>query len=683
MSPALSLITVLAAAAAHDAAPAQAVEAAAISPAAVQGVTSYPVSFFAAAKATTALDMLARVPGFQLDTGDDVRGFEGAAGNVLIDGARPASKTDSLDEILRRIPAGQVDHVELIRGGAPGIDMQGKSIIANVVRSKTAKWQAVTAFANNYIYDGRDKIGVRLELTGPIGPGSFEGSARYGEGVDDGSGSGPNLQVDPTGKVLGRAGIESHGDVHQSVGTAAYELPFAGGSLKVNGRLFDDHYRYNELDRVTFPTIELDSGHDTQDRLQTELGARFSRRFGDRTQLELVALRQTDDLAYASEFRTPAAKVRFGLDKDTEETIGRGVLKYRWSDALSLEAGGEGALNTLDNKTSFVRNGAPVPLPAANVHVEEKRNEVFGKAVWRASPQWTLEGGLRYETSSITSTGDVRLEKDLHFAKPRLFVTWAPAQGTQVRLRYERVVGQLNFDDFVASSTLASGVVTAGNPDLDPEQAWVSEIAVEQGFWKKGSIALTLRHSELSDAIDRAPSFDAAGVAHDAPSNIGDGTKDEAILDLTLPLDRFLIPGGQLRGTSTWRKSEVTDPTTLAKREISRLRPVEWEAHFSQDLPQFNANWGVDVFGGWRQTSYRFDQVYTDKLKTFVVLYAEYKPAPDLTFTAQVQNLTERGFRHIQDVYAGPRNLAGLAFTDDRDIQFGRSYYLRVRKTFG
>src|SRR5206468_2674515 len=77
---------------------------AAAAPPQQQGVVSYPASYFASGNTNTALDMLGRLPDFRLDTGDNVRGFEGAAGNVLINGQRPSSKTDALDAILQRIP---------------------------------------------------------------------------------------------------------------------------------------------------------------------------------------------------------------------------------------------------------------------------------------------------------------------------------------------------------------------------------------------------------------------------------------------------------------------------------------------------------------------------------------------------------------------------------------------------
>src|SRR5690606_35946833 len=75
------------------------------------GVLVYPPEFVAAARPNTALDMVQRLPGFSIDQSNQVRGFSGAVGNVLIDGARPASKNEQLSDILGRIPAGQVERI--------------------------------------------------------------------------------------------------------------------------------------------------------------------------------------------------------------------------------------------------------------------------------------------------------------------------------------------------------------------------------------------------------------------------------------------------------------------------------------------------------------------------------------------------------------------------------------------
>ena len=88
------------------------------------GVISYPPAYFASFQPSNAMEMVNRVPGFSFDGGDDdVRGFGGAGGNVLIDGQRPAAKSDNLENILRRLPSSNIERVDLIRGSANGIDM--------------------------------------------------------------------------------------------------------------------------------------------------------------------------------------------------------------------------------------------------------------------------------------------------------------------------------------------------------------------------------------------------------------------------------------------------------------------------------------------------------------------------------------------------------------------------------
>jgi outer membrane receptor protein involved in Fe transport len=265
---------------------------------------------------------------------------------------------------------------------------------------------------------------------------------------------------------------------------------------------------------------------------------------------------------------------------------------------------------------------------------------------------------------------------------------------TQLRGRVERVVGQLNFDDFVSGTDLTAGTgVSAGNPDLNPEQAWVGEVAVEQRFWKSGAVTLTYRHSELKDAIDRGPvrvttTDPATGrpvvLVFDQPTNIGDGTKDELIANVTLPLEPLGLKGGLLRGELNKRWSEVTDPTTLTTRPISRLRPLEWNVSFSQDMPQWGTSFGFDLYSGWSQTSYRFNYISEVKLhNAYLTTWVEKRLEPGVVVRVELGNWTERGIRIATKQFDGPRDTGQLAFTDDRDLKPGRSLFIRVRKTFG
>ena len=563
--------------------------------------------------------------------------------------------------------------------------MQGKSVLVNVVRKSGDTFRGLVAASSRYYAeDGRTLPAFRLEGSGGSNGRNWEAGLLVAQGMDDGAGDGPRVRLDPAGNVLIRSFVESEGTVtFQGILTGAYETPFLGGKLRLNARLLLDEFNYDEQNYLEVPSAGKELDQWGEDIKELEVGARDTRSFGSRSSLETVVLQRNEKIHFGETFQTPGSTTLFALDRETGESIVRSVLKHSRSDTLSFEAGAEGAFNWLESETEYVLDGAPQPVPAANVRVEEKRGEVFAKATWRPTSSLSLEGGVRQEASRISSEGDIDLEKTLYFTKPRLAVTWAPNAATQLRVRVEREVGQLDFDDFVADTSFSSGgEVQAGNPDLEPEQAWVFEAAAERRFWGSGAVVLTARHYELSDVIDRAPVFGSSGV-FDSPANIGSGFKQELAVSVTLPLDRLGLKRAQLRGESTWRNSEVKDPTTGDKREISALRPVEWEAHFTHDLPQWRMTWGVDAFGGWRETYYRYNEIQVRKLKTFVTPFVDWKPRSDITIRAEIQNATERGFRNTRYRYSGTRDVAPLQYADDRDLQIGRIFYLRIRKTLG
>ncbi|MEE8426103.1 MAG: Plug domain-containing protein, partial [Woeseiaceae bacterium] len=107
-------------------------------------VVAYDAEFFALYHPVTALEMVRRLPGFQLDDGEDKRGFGAASGNVLINDRYPSAKQDTASRILERIPASQVERIDLIRGRVRGIDLRSQSSVISVILrediSATVRW---------------------------------------------------------------------------------------------------------------------------------------------------------------------------------------------------------------------------------------------------------------------------------------------------------------------------------------------------------------------------------------------------------------------------------------------------------------------------------------------------------------------------------------------------------------
>ena len=261
--------------------------------AAQQGVLVFEPAFFAGSSPNTALDMIARLPGFGLDTGNTgTRGFAGAAGNVLIDGDRPSSKSDSLDQILTRISAASVERIELIRGGAPGIDMQGRSVIANVVLKRTVQIQTVLE-ANAYTYpDGY--IGPLLTASWSRREGEDQLEASISATTDrtDGTGDGYRRRYDASGNLIQNAELDRWDRFRNVRGTAAGRGRRGGGLLRVNGVL-----GWNEAENSIDTLIRSGSGRDERsenasDEVEAELGANWARPLGERTELELTGLQR-------------------------------------------------------------------------------------------------------------------------------------------------------------------------------------------------------------------------------------------------------------------------------------------------------------------------------------------------------------------------------------------------------
>ncbi len=634
--------------------------------AAQQGVISYTPADFAAARPNTALDMINRLPGFSFDGGDSVRGFAGAAGNVLIDGARPTSKTDGLGDTLQRIPIDQVERIDVIRGSVPGIDMQGQTVVANVIRKKADTFTQVLGLRSFLFSEtGKTIPGWNYQATRRVGDHQFDFSVSRGISMDDSVGKGWRTTRDPAGNLtlFEDSRTEGDGPVHSMRGN--YKGPQFGGTLSLNGTVSTDEFK-NEQTFSTAANSETFVSRSANDR--GEVGINYTTKLSPELEWETLGLAKLAvgslDATGLEEDLTgvdPDETQLFQIDAEAGERIGRSVMRYKFSPELSFEGGGEIAYNYREQQVALAVNGTPIPLPASDVKVEETRGEAFVQGSWRFAPQWTLEGGIRVERSTITQSGDTNKERSFTYPKPRLVATWSPTDDDQLRIRIEREVGQLNFQDFASEVNLNSGQQSTGNSDLEPDKTWVYEAAYEKRFWDGAAAVLTFRHEDISDVIDLFPrdvdvDTDNDGIPDTTqlvvgPGNIGNGTNDEISFNLTLPLANLGLKGAELKIETEWENSEVTDPLTGEKRRISGQRPQEINLNFRQDLPELNLTFGLGYFQGWEETFYQIDVVEHLELRNFYHSFVEWKPNTGFTLRAELSNLDPFKFNIERRIY--------------------------------
>jgi len=652
-----------------------------------QGVVSYAPEFFSAVRPVTAFDMIRRLPGFSFDAGPggQVRGFADAAGNVLIDGERPASKQDDLGSALSRIPAAQVARIDVISGGAPGIDMQGRTVLANVILKHDGAGHAVVAVSDKVsALNGQEIPGADLEWTQSFGARTFEAAFNEGGFIDDGSGPGPHLQYDGTGAEIYDAHLWTHAGGNQGTLTSAFSTPLAGGKFRINGLIQLTDYLDHEADEGSIPAGGDDTYKDENANLNGEIGLHYNRDFGANTTLEMFGIQQMSRQHEQSYYDAAGDDEVFGITNNDRESILRSTLRYKVSPTLTVETALEGAYNTQGTNTAYVVNSVLQPLPAANEQVAETRGDGTLTATWTPSAQYTLEAGIRLEDSSVQATGDVREGKTLFYPKPRVVFTWSPDPKDQVRLRVEREVGQLDFGAFSASGSLNAGGLHAGNPNVLPQQSWTVEGVYERRFWTGGDASITLRHMDITDPVDRVAIYDpVAGEYFDEGGNLSHGTENDVVFDLTLPLDNLGLKGAQLKTTETWRSTNLIDPVTLVSRSQTQVHPFDMAAHFIQDLSSIKSDFGVDLQGGWTETYYRFDEIDTVHFGTRINAYFEYKPTLAWRIRISGINLLSQGIQKTYVYYDGPRNAYPTAsLIDYRNQQIGQLISVNVRRTF-
>lgn len=645
-------------------------------------VTAYPAAFFAASQPYSAFDMLERLPGFAFDPGDaGVRGFGGASGNVLIDGKRPTSKQESLEAVLRRIPARSVARIDLIRPGAGGVDMQGRTLVANVVRRTEAATRArietgLAAFPN-------DRLAPRVALEGSRrGNGRLlEASLSAERKIDDEKGRGPRRRIDPDGAPLRLAQYRENQWTDQAEGAVGYERGLWSGKLRLDGSVRAERTRANILERESFPQSSAEVVGERENVAEAEVGGHYEGPLAGPWAVEGLALshwRRTRGRDQSEE--GPDSEIaRVALD--ARETVVR-LLARRQGPNLTLEVGGEAALNTLLSHNGLSRNGADILLPSAAVRVEEQRGELFAKTTWRVGPRLTLEAGGRFEASRLTQTDDGRVVKSLSDLKPRLVATWRPSPADELRLEIERRVGQFDFEDFVSSASLTSNTVTAGNPDLEPDRTWRATLAWERRFAGDGAVVVTLRHDEIEGVVDRVPVI-GPGFAFDAPGNLGHGTRDEARITAAIPLGSVGLAGVLLKADGLWRRSRVEDPATGAPRRISGEPAFEGALHLTQDLPAWRLRWGADVALARTEVEYLFNEVKLDRTAARVSLFAEYRPAPAWNIRLHADNLTSGRVDRRREQYGGLRGLQPLRRIETRSLDFGPSAGVTIQRTIG
>ena len=561
----------------------------------------YEASWFGQFAPRTALDMVNQTPGFSPDLrAGNRRGLSGSAGNVLIDGERPSAKSQTLQDILQRIPAKQVARIEILRGAEIAGDPSGAAVLANVVRTHSA---GVGAWSAGFEHAPRQQPAPNgsLSWSDRIGP------TDYAVGVSSNSFHrdlpGRRRVLDALGNVTMLRVDASPREYFQHAVNAELVQAGFGGRLAFTGQA-----SYSRYDEDSTLLTASSAGDRLEDQFTpysgatrtNESGLNFERSVGawDMTLAALVTRSESESDVSSTHrdnsFVVDSASAQ-SVARDGGESVGR-VTAARNFASFRLEVGMEGALNTLAVRTALSRDlgtgWSVIHVPNANLQIREGRHEAFAGYTWTSQSPWSMEARITAEMSRLDFAGDVNRSTDLVYWKPLLRASRLFGDRNQVQLRMFRDVGQLDFSDFVSAPSLADDVVNGGNPALRPETSWRAEFVADLRIGADTALGIKGFHYWLDDAVDLVPTG-APGMQIDAPANIGEGTVTGVDLTYSAPL-AAIVPGGVIGFVATLQESAISDPITGELRTISDFQTAQLKAEFRQDVAARRFAWGIN-----------------------------------------------------------------------------------------
>ncbi len=642
-----------------------------------------------------ALEMLNRVPGFSIQRQDqdqddgEGRGLGQAGTNVLINGQRLSSKSQDIFDQLQRITVDNVERIEIVDGTT--LDLPGLSgQVANIFTryggiSGRYEWRTV----HRPKYADPSWWGGDVSINGSTA--SIEWNAAYTHGTGRGGAGGLGLITDAVGVLT-----ESRDVLIKFNG----EFPQLSGSLKWTGEggtiaNLNVEYSRDKIDSSNDeernPLADLGSFRDFDNDVRGsgyEIGGDIELGLGP-GKLKVIGLERTERSDFGQISRvifddeSPTTGSRFLGTAEAGERIARG--EYRWDMwGGNFQADLEAAYNELDQTSQLfsldqAARFTEIALPNSSGRVQEDRYEVIVSYGRTLASGVTLRAGAGTENSTLEQTGPGGLTREFWRPKGSLSLAWPTRKGLNVSMNLERRVGQLSFDDFLASVALAFGNTDAGNFELVPTLTTEANVQLEKNWGSWGSGNLRVYRRWLDDYIDIIP-IPGGG---ESSGNIAEANLYGFNLTSTVNFDNAGWEGARFDLDLTVEESSVADPLTDAKRSFSNFYDRRAELNLRHDIPSTDWAWGVGATYNHVQPSYRLSQVALEyEGPTYTYGFVEHKDFHGLTVNFQIFNLTDGRAIFERTVYDGLRTNGTVMFNESRDLSVQPIFRLTLKGSF-
>ena len=656
-----------------------------------EGARVFEPSYFDQFAPRNALDMVSRIPGFSISGGNDQgqRGLGQANQNVLVNGERFSSKSDSLRDQLRRIPASDVVRIELVDGNT--LDIPGLTgLVANVIyvssgASGQFRWNGGFRAHNTEA----QLFGGEVSLTGSSG--ALDYTVSLSNSNDRFGADGPTIVTAADGSLIEEQfSVFSGGQDNPKLATN-FTYDFGGETVANLNLSYGENFFFRREPETALPAsgpVRLREVNVRDRGPQYEIGADIEFPLGP-GKLKLIGLERYERSNFVNTLidtlddGSPPTGFRFAPINGAGERIGRAEYGWKMWDT-DFQLSGEAAFNRLARVTSlfeldgtgqFVR----IPFPGGTGGVSEDRYETSLSISKELSSTLSVQAIGALEFSTIEQTGDGANSRSFKRPKGSLATTWKPTDDFDVSLTVARRVSQLSFGDFLASVSLGDDNENGGNNELVPYQSWNVELEANKNLGEWGSLKLEAKQAWFEDFIDWFPLADGG----EARGNIGDAERLQLQATATIKLDPIGVPGARFDVTAAERWMDVVDPFTGESRSFSYDQEGFIDIDFRHDIPDTDWAWGGGVFSQENAPySRRYEEGRSWEGPVFAGIFLENKDVLGLTVRARASNILGARNKFQRTVYADSRPDGAVLFREETDRRIGPIFSFSVSGDF-
>lgn len=603
----------------------------------------------------TVGEVIGKLPGVEAGNSPDgqrARGMSRDSVQILVDGERQAGGSLVVSGALGRLPSGNLERVEILRGSSP--EFGGSApITVNLVIKKALPKRSTELRAGLGLRGAEPNY--QLSWTENGGEGGFAWSLPVSlmfsnsplntltnrqdtaagirtlwqqESVNGLNRSGhhsiaPRMTWKAGSDSLTIAPLFFHGPMNRNSSAAltAYTNPAAGTGLAYDG---DRNSRDEALNRLLRLRAEGEK-HLGDSRLT----GRAAINNGKRAMDVVRDARNAANVLTTSIENTRSSDNEFNLALRLDRPIGEHL----------LAAGVEHANLHRTEEQNFVGSFVSVSSYLA----QERQSIAWVQDDWAVQPDVTFTYGLRGEAIALGSAGTSQQQSRL---LPSVAVRWEPMDKLVMRSSLGMGMKMPKLDEIsnaALPSVAANTPVEAdrrGNPNLRPERSLNFEAVIERYLaGDAGVVGANLYVRSTQDFTERRVQLEGARWV-DRPYNEGRAMHWGLELDGKLRTDSLGWKGATVKAHLTLPHAQVND-TRLGIQRMARDTPrYVLSAGVDQSLPVLQSSYGISLqLSGRSETDILGEQHVQTRAKAAFDAFWLYKLTPQFNLRVSGQNL--------------------------------------------